>query len=571
MPTPSIYLNLEDDVSKIVQRIKREKASSVVLVCPKRCFLFNDSINLRLLKKQTDLLEKEVYILTMDELGQMYAKEAGFRLKFLPKVMGQAGVSDIRRAAPPMEVKELPVKPKPVLQKPAQKTSSTTQKAVGVESMVTFQRPEMTENVYPGQPALSDNELDGEINNHQIYSQPEQFGEFIKTKKKTSSYKKFTLGFVVVCLLLVAVLLFAVLPKATVAVYPKTEPITRDWDVVLNSTAKQPDAASLTLPGTPISQSFEEQRKFQTQGKKEIGNKAGGTVQIYNFTKQPLNLKAGTTVLTLGSKNYLLTQDLTGIRVTTYKNAATKEVDPASLTAPVEVIAQNGGEGYNLPAGTRLEITNQVFGSKPQFLFAKTVAAITGGTSRFLSVVTDQDINTAQNSLADQALTELKAGLASQNLILTDKSYVVEKLGFSADKPIGTESPDFNADLKVKIVGLAFSMNDLQKMITDRISQTLSTDETISIPDPAHQINYLLKTVDLNNGTATIAVHFEGNGVMNVNLADVSSELVGKNLNQANEILLSKKQIEKVEITLAPTWQKTFPLFASKIHIFVAK
>ncbi len=563
MPIPSIYLNLEDDVSKIVQRVKREKSPTVVLVCPKRCFLFADSINLRLLKKQTDLLEKEVYILTMDEIGQIYAKEAGFKLKFLPKSGGRAGAMDIRPSQPPIKPQTLPAKsvskPKPssITNKVAESVAAGLKNLVHktpptIESNVELERPEVTENYYPTGPAQFDTDI-------------------VKARNRRRSYKRFSLGFIAVCFLLVIVLVFAVLPKASVAVYPKTEPLTRDWDLSLSSAIKQPDSANLTLPVTAVSQTFEEQKKFQTQGKKEIGNKASGTVQIYNFTKQPLNLKAATTILTLGSKNYLLTQDLTGIKPTTYKNATTKEIDTNSLTPPVQVMAQNGGEDYNLPAGTRLEITNQVFGSKPQFLFAKTVDAIAGGTSRFLSVVTDQDITAAQNSLADQAVLELKSGLATQNMVLADKSYVVEKLGFNTDKPVSTESPDFKASLKVKITGLAFSMNDLQKLIIDRINQTLSSDESISITDPAKQITYNLKTIDIINSKATMNVHFEGIGVMKVNISDISSELVGKNLKQANEILLSKKQIDKVEITLAPTWQKNFPLFASKIKVWVTK
>src|SRR4051812_8962291 len=96
MGIPSVYINLEDDVSKIFTRLKHNSAKQIILVCPKRCFLFNDSINLRLLKKQTDLLGKEIFILTMDERGQLYAKEAGFSLKFLPKTGGSRAMSDIK-------------------------------------------------------------------------------------------------------------------------------------------------------------------------------------------------------------------------------------------------------------------------------------------------------------------------------------------------------------------------------------------------------------------------------------------------------------------------------------------
>ena len=105
---PSVYINLEDDVAKVVARIKKTPGGELVLVCPKRCQLFPDSINLRLLKKQTDLLKKQIFILTMDERGQVFAKEAGFALKFLPKAKPKAGVSDINLLAKPVQPKEEP-------------------------------------------------------------------------------------------------------------------------------------------------------------------------------------------------------------------------------------------------------------------------------------------------------------------------------------------------------------------------------------------------------------------------------------------------------------------------------
>jgi hypothetical protein len=59
--------------------------------------------------------------------------------------------------------------------------------------------------------------------------------------------------------------------------------------------------------------------------------------------------------------------------------------------------------------------------------------------------------------------------------------------------------------------------------------------------------------------------------LFNIDLKNVSAELVGKSLNDVNEILRSKAEIERVDITLAPVWQKNFPLFASKIKIIVGQ
>ena len=92
----TIYLNLEDDVAKVVAKLKREAGAEAVLVFPKKSFIFSDSINLRLLKKQVDMLQKKAFILTMDERGQNYAQEAGFELKRMPTKTQSNSFSDIR-------------------------------------------------------------------------------------------------------------------------------------------------------------------------------------------------------------------------------------------------------------------------------------------------------------------------------------------------------------------------------------------------------------------------------------------------------------------------------------------
>lgn len=552
MPLPSIYINLEDDVSRIVQRIQREKSPELILVCPKRSLLFSDSINLRLLKKQVDLLGKEVFILTMDERGQMYAQEAGFQLKFLPKSSRGGNLSDVRvsqetkkEPAPVAAVSVVapaPKVPQVKITKPVQKVAPaiTTRSAAKPAPKLVIEQ-----SVAPKDTAT-------------------------KSRSAHKTYKRFLVGFLTISLMVIVLTVFVVLPKATVAVYPKTEPVTRDWDMRMTTANTQPDTASLIIPAKKIMEVIEVQDKFQSQGKKEVGNKASGTVRIYNFTKLPINLKAGTTTFTIGNKTYVLKEDAMGIKPTTYKNATTKEVDESSLMPPFAVIATTGGDGSNVPAGTRVEISNQVFGSKPQMLFAKTETAVTGGTSRFLSLVTDQDTISAQSALGDKAVAELRTTIESGGWVLADKSYVLESQGFSTDKTVGAESPTFTATLKVKVTGLAFNMKDLSGLIEQRINQTLAAGKSLVI-ESSDQIDFRVKTIDLAAESAVLMVHFEGKAVPGLDLHDVANQLVGKSQNQVNEILRSKAEIEKIEITLAPTWQKRFPLFASKIDVSLVK
>jgi len=566
--TPSIYLNLEDDVSRIVARIKREKADKVVLVCPKRCFLFNDSINLRLLKKQVDLLKKEVFILTMDERGQIYAKEAGFQLRYLPKSSPSKTFSDIRVAK---ETKRDNQQTEEKEEKSHGALSSTVQEIKNIAKLW-GKYPEVEKRKNKAGGVGRPQEAVPQLN----HAAPpmvkvtdtiflERQLKRVESKKPRLRYHKLATGLVVISLLLILSVMFIILPKATVVVYPRTEPITRDIELSMGTNIAEADPIKLIMPAQKVERTLDVSNKFQSQGKKEVGNKASGTIQIYNFTRSPLNLKAGTTILSVGGKNYVLVSDISQLPPTAYKNAATKEVDERTLAAPVEIRASEGGDSYNLPAGTRMEITNQVFGNKPQYLYAVSATPMTGGTSRFLSVVTEQDINDGKSALEAQALSQLREDLAKDGAVLADKSYIMEDLQYNTDKAAGIESPNFNASLQVKITGIAFKESTLYKLIYDRIGQTLPDDKYLDTG--TQPISYKIKNVDLNNGTAAISAHFEGRAVYKVDLDGMPEELTGKTQNQVSEILRSKTEIDKIETTLAPSWQRNFPWFAGKITV----
>ena len=76
-----------------------------------------------------------------------------------------------------------------------------------------------------------------------------------------------------------------------------------------------------------------------------------------------------------------------------------------------------------------------------------------------------------------------------------------------------------------------------------------------------------LKTIDLNSNSAVLAVHYEGKALYNINLENPAGDLVGKSQTEVNDILRSRAEIDSLEITLAPSWQKAMPWFKSKIEV----
>lgn len=576
--TPSIYINLEDDVSAIATRIKREKSRQVVLVCPKRCFLFSDPINLKLLKKQADLWEKEVFILTMDEKGQGYAKAAGFGLRDLPKPGQSRTISDIKRPFPAVAAE-------PKLEQVSQNVLTNTVREIKNIAKV-FSKPKIeapsvaspeVQTVSSAHSAAEDvfHESVSAVSDEPVTSAheavyPAGLQEVFQEEKQNKKNQKVLMALVAATLLVILAVVFVVLPKATIAIFPKTVPITRDMDISMSTNVAGPDTARLVLPAVKISEAREVSDKFESQGKKEVGSKARGMVRIYNFTRQPINLKAGTTVLTAGSKSYVLSEDVSLLKPTLYKDSRTKEIDPASLAEPVEVTAVEGGESSNLPAGTRMEITNQVFGSRPQLLYAKTEVAVAGGVSRYLSVLSQEDLVSSQNSLKERLMASLRSDLAAKDLVLLEKAYIMEGVEYVSSKPVGTESPTFTATFKARVNGLAFRRQELESLVYDRVNQTVAPNRKLEASS-GEENNYEVKNFDISNELAVVSVHFEGQEVYNVEVDGLAKQLAGKTETQVHEILNSKTEIERIDVTLAPSWQKSFPWFVGKIDVKVQR
>lgn len=527
----TIYLNLEDDVAKVAAKIKREKADEVVLVIPKKSYIFSDSINMRLLKKQVDLLGKKVSILTMDDMGQMYAKEAGFPLKFLPKAGGPNKFSDIRRSTPAV-ASETSIVP--------DRRKTDRRKA-----------PRRTIDKVPVTTAAAQTKL-----------MPPRLHKPVRLRSDRS-WRRALIGFVALALVIIIALVLVVLPAADITVHAKTQTVARDIDLSLDTKVVTPDASRLSMPAVVVNQTLDASNTFQTVGKKEVGTQSQGRVAIYNLTGSPLNLRATTTVLSTGSKNYTFNQDQNGI-------APIPSPTQDQNATVADITAQGGGESFNLPAGTRLEITNQSFGSQPQRLYAKTVSQVVGGTSRFISMITKDDVTKAQNDLNQSVLEQVRTDLETRGLTLIDDAYTLTASEFALDKPEGTETPTYNAKTKVQIQGLALDQNTLVKLLRDRLALSLSGNQELQEVS-MDTMTIRVKTLDLAGGLLTLSIHYESKALPQLDTSGVRQQISGKSKEEASELLLSNPDIERVDITLSPVWQTALPRLTSKIKVEVIK
>lgn len=73
----TFYIDIDEEITSIIERLKKSKMKEIIIVVPKRALLIQSIINLKLLKKEADKLKKEIIIVTQDKLGKMLVEKTG--------------------------------------------------------------------------------------------------------------------------------------------------------------------------------------------------------------------------------------------------------------------------------------------------------------------------------------------------------------------------------------------------------------------------------------------------------------------------------------------------------------
>ncbi|HLN19130.1 MAG TPA: hypothetical protein VK255_03095 [Patescibacteria group bacterium] len=73
----TFYIDIDEEITSVVERLKKARASEIIMVVPKRALLIQSIINLRLLKKEAEGMGLQLMIVTQDKLGKLLIEKAG--------------------------------------------------------------------------------------------------------------------------------------------------------------------------------------------------------------------------------------------------------------------------------------------------------------------------------------------------------------------------------------------------------------------------------------------------------------------------------------------------------------
>ncbi len=330
--------------------------------------------------------------------------------------------------------------------------------------------------------------------------------------------------------------------------------------MTVGSNIKEINYEGSTIPGDIIYTEKEETREFIASGKKDVGGKAQGSVTIYNeWDSNPQTLVANTRFLSSDGKLFRSTTEVT------VPGTTVSEGQPVAGTVSVSVVADQSGEEYNI-GPSHFNIPG-LPAAKQEKIYARSGSDMTGGFSKQVTVVSQDDVNGAQGAISGDlfasAEEELRAKIAQDKKIL-DEAISKEIVESSPSAEVGTEAESFNFKLKVKVQVMVFSEDNLKDVSSSKLLTVLPPDKEL-VYDGKNDIYYEIANLDFSSGTMILKTHIDGLMSSHIKQEELKENLIGKNKQQAEEFLRDLDRFEKVSVNLWPSWIKKVPKRKSNI------
>lgn len=571
-----LYIEIDDEVTTIYDRIKSHKIKNLYLVVPKRAILFQSIVNLKILKRKAEDLEKNIFIVTNDQNGIHLASKIG--LPVYDKVEGHEHPSLVSGKLQ----EEKDITPLQASVNSLDDDTPTRRKD---------KKFSISELIRKGQKRAGLSTLAHNI--RKAKDRP-------KKEKKKSDKGKLVLvapnrqalvSLVIVSLLILVTITYIALPGATIALTPRSNVIDTSVNVTLAdielNRAELDTRPVNTIPSYKITKRIQKVLTYQATGKHFEGTNATGRLTIVNESGNPWPLI---------SETRFQTDDGLVFRI---KNPVT--VPAAGADGPgrldVDVVADEF-DAFEQAVGERGNIEPTKFflpglsADNQQKLYAENSEPFSGGETLVIKEVSAEDLEAARakmvSDLQASAEAELKAVVqernASQNtnLELLTSAGVIEMSEPTVNIPEGLEGQridNFEVQGEMVVSGVAYSRDDLLGILKTELKLKKNPQKRLYRIDE-ESLTY--RTVEQNAEAGKIRITATLKGIEEYELSPdkengerlirkIKDHILNAPINEAEVYIQNLPEIDKVHIESWPAWAPNMPGIPDNIKIEVQR
>lgn len=532
-----IYIDVDDDITSIISKVKSIEAKIIAIVPPKRIGILQSAVNLRILQKVASNSKKYIVIITSDQTLIPLAAAANIpvakslqskpEIPEVPAIQVDNDGGDIIDGSSLVDTKKLPN---------YNKKGSDESSRIRSTPIEGYKEPDSGQNSSRGK----------------SNKQP-RVPNFNNFRKKLLIVGG---GVVLLIVFLIWAMIFA--PRGTVIISAKTSPESISTSVNL-STTSDTDVDKSILKAVNVTNKKETSVEFIASGKREEGDKAHGTMTLNSTTPASVKIPVGTG-FSNGNCTFTTKSEVELPGVSPGWNGSGFSVVPGKVNVKVE--ATQIGDECNLSSREYESTIDKV---------TATGSTMEGGSKRTVTFVTQADVQNASEKIAQNNNNEQKNILVQKlgkNVRAIEDSFIVTRSETNTIPQVNQEAQGGKAKLIASVTYSMYGVNqsDLDKFLSSALKNKISKENNRRVYNSGVKT---AKIADFKKSGDSITANITSKGQVGPKIIDseIKDRVKGKRFGDIQADLQSIEGVRDVSVELSPFWVSTIPNDTSKITI----
>ena len=579
-----IYIEPEDDITDIIAKVKNAKTKIVALVPPKKAGVLRSVVNFKLIAKTALQHNKTVVLISTDENLVKFAQSVKMPVAKSLSSKPQLATDDETEFGDADEESDI-IEEEPETETSTSKPEKKDVKSDHEKSHKDDKKAEATK-VKKSEEVVTEDEIDEEADTDKKVAKK-------KSNQKVPNIKKYRTQIIIgsvfaVIMVVVLVWAFAFAPAAKVVVHVRTsdQGFSETIKLTTDQDKEDIDAGIFYMEEKAIEKTAS--ADFEATGEVDKGTKASGTltvkrtspVSIVGNGRDAITIPVGTK-FTYNGLTYVSTAAST-LRAVDGKDFDTDTCKVSTslvatcdlskdVTTTVKIEAIENGDKYNMGA-VNSGWTASISGATPT-----SSAAISGGTSKIVKIVSKDDLAAAEENLDITGESDAKKELIDENsddAIVIKSSFNIENGQLSSSPALGEE---VNGDTKPKVTKkttykvYTVSRDAVSQYIEKTVEEGLGDDTRTVYATGAgkdeEKVIAFFESYKNNNGEYTAKLKSTVKIGPRVTPEMISEKILGQKVGQVRTMLTSINGVADVEINRSYFWVTKIPSDINKVEI----
>lgn len=572
-----IYVEIDDEVTAIYDKIKSIRTKDIYIVVPKRAIIFQSIVNLKILKRKAEDDGKTIYLISNDSNGVYLAQQIGIQVYDKNSGSGGPGIFSAETGDEKLRITPLKASVNSIDE---ELPTRLKERKLSIGEILS------TKNTGKNKP------LDvTKLENKKKASEQKKKPKFVIVAPNRHAL----IGLVSFSLVILLIIVYIALPGVTIYLTPSAGVLEKSVNITLADYGKNRSELETHPPHViasyPIETTISKSITHFGTGKRfsERGANSSGNIMIFNTTKDPWPLVDQTRFQTNDGIVFRISGAIT---VPPSSNEGPGSFKAFVTADPADANGVIVGERGNIePSKFFLPGLKEDSRSK---IYGESYEPMTGGVTDFISFITEEDIEAAKSRINDEllkdAIDELKREVVERGDLVGDSETFTLLEGKDAIKIgdvqisvpgglVGQELSEFVVEGTVQVSGIYYDHEAMLEILKSELSLKKSPQkELLGINEDS--TSYRIFEWNEATGKIKITANIKGIEQFSIDpdkesgvrlLTKIQEHIAGKDIEEAKVFIQNLPEINKVEIESWPAWSPTIPNITDNIKFEVRK